>query len=185
MASEPPGACRVVHTVLDAAVHASHRATSRMTVSAEVRRLIDTLRLDPHPEGGWYRETYRDSPDGEAKSGARGAVTQIFYLLAVGEVSAWHRVTDATEIWHHYTGAPLVLTLSPNGHDADAYTLGPDVLAGQRPQVVVRPGCWQTAESLGAWTLCGCTVAPAFEFAGFEMAPPDWQPTPRPAGTER
>ncbi|NQW09812.1 MAG: cupin domain-containing protein [Alphaproteobacteria bacterium] len=147
-----------------------------MSVSVETRRLIDTLRLEPHPEGGWYRETYRDAPDG----GERGAVTQIFYLLAAGEVSAWHRVTDATEIWHHYAGAPLTLTLSPGGHDAEAHTLGGDVLTGQTPHVVVRPGWWQTAASLGAWTLCGCTVAPAFEFAGFEMAPPDWRPTPRP-----
>lgn len=148
-----------------------------MSVSDETRKLIDTLRLKPHPEGGWYRETYRDIPEG----GGRGALTQIYYLLSVGEVSAWHRVTDATEIWHHYAGAPLTLTLSRDGHDAEAHTLGADVLANQSPQVVVPSGWWQTAESLGAWTLCGCTVAPAFEFSGFEMAPPDWRPTPREA----
>lgn len=142
----------------------------------DVRRLIDRMGLQAHPEGGWYKETYRDVPEG----GGRGAVTQIYYLLAAGELSAWHRVTDATEIWHHYAGAPLVLTLSPNGHDAEAHTLGADVLGGQRPQVVVPPGWWQTAESLGQWTLCGCTVAPAFEFSGFEMAPSDWRPVPRP-----
>jgi predicted cupin superfamily sugar epimerase len=144
----------------------------------EVQRLITTLGLQAHPEGGWYAETYRDTP----QDGGRGAVTQIYYLLAAGELSAWHRVTDATEIWHHYAGAPLVITLSPNGHDAEAHTLGDDVRAGHKPQIVVPPNWWQTAESLGAWTLCGCTVAPAFEFAGFEMAPPDWRPTPRPAG---
>lgn len=146
-----------------------------MSVSGEVRTLIDRMGLQAHPEGGWYKETYRDAPEG----GGRGAVTQIYYLLAAGELSAWHRVTDATEIWHHYAGAPLVLTLSPNGHDAEAHKLGDDILAGQKPQVVVPPGWWQTAESLGPWTLCGCTVAPAFEFDGFEMAPPDWRPMPR------
>ena len=146
--------------------------------SLEIQRLVRALDLQPHPEGGWFKETFRDRPPG----GGRGSVTQILYLLAVGEVSVWHRVTDATEIWHHYAGAPLTLTLSPDGHDAESYTLGPDVLAGQKPHVVIGPGWWQTAESLGAWTLCGCTVAPAFEFAGFEMAPPDWRPVPRPAG---
>jgi len=146
-----------------------------MSHSEEVRRLIDRLGLQAHPEGGWYRETHRDRPEG----GDRGTLTQIYYLLAAGELSAWHRVTDATEIWHHYAGAPLALTLSPNGHDAEAHTLGGDVLGGQTPQVVIPPGWWQTAESLGPWTLCGCTVAPAFEFSGFEMAPPDWRPVPR------
>lgn len=147
-----------------------------MSANSDVQNLITSLGLQAHPEGGWYRETYRDVP----ATGGRGTVTQIYYLLAAGELSAWHRVTDATEIWHHYAGAPLVLTLSSNGHDAEAHTLGADVLAGQKPQVVVPSGWWQTAESLGAWTLCGCTVAPAFEFAGFEMAPADWRPVPRP-----
>ena len=89
-----------------------------------------------------------------------------------------HRV-DAAEVWHYYAGAPLVLTQSPNGHDAHAAHLGPDILGGQHPQIVVPAHHWQTATSLGAWTLVGCTVAPAFDFAGFELAPPDWRPTPR------
>jgi predicted cupin superfamily sugar epimerase len=99
-------------------------------------------------------------------------------LLGVGEFSHWHRV-DAAEIWHWYAGAPLVLSLSPNGHDATAHHLGPDLMAGQRPQIIVPAGHWQAAESLGHWTLAGCTVAPGFDFAGFEMAPPDWRPSPR------
>jgi predicted cupin superfamily sugar epimerase len=143
--------------------------------AADWKAIIEKLGMQPHPEGGYYAETYRHAP----VDGGRGTVTQIYYLLPVGEFSAWHRVNDATEIWHHYAGAPLALTLSPNGHDAEAHRLGPDVLAGEKPQVVVPEGWWQTAESLGEWTLAGCTVAPAFEFSGFEMAPPDWRPTPR------
>ena len=146
-------------------------------MASDARRIIETLGMQQHPEGGWYVETHRDSP----ADGSRGAMTQIHYLLEVGDLSAWHRVTDATEVWHWSAGAPLALTLSPNGHDAEAYRLGPDVLAGEKPHVIVPPGWWQTAESLGSWTLVGCTVAPAFSFDGFEMAPPDWRPTPRPS----
>ncbi len=143
------------------------------------RDLIDRLGLQPHPEGGWFVETYRHIPDG----GGRGASTAIYYLLEAGDCSAWHRVTDADEIWHWYAGGPLALTISPNGHDAVAHRLGPDIATGQRPQVVVPAKHWQTAESLGHWTLVGCTVAPAFQFESFEMAPPDWRPTPRSSGT--
>lgn len=135
--------------------------------------VIALLELKPHPEGGHFRETFRDAPEG-----GRGASTAIYYLLKAGELSHWHRV-DAAEVWHWHAGAPLVLTISPNGHDAQARHLGPELRAGQRPQLVVPPGHWQTATSLGAWTLVGCTVAPGFDFAGFEMAPPDWRPTPR------
>lgn len=147
----------------------------------DARAIIDRLGLQPHPEGGWFVETYRHDPG----DGGRGASTAIYYLLEVGDCSAWHRVRDADEVWHWYAGAPLALTVSPNGHDATAHRLGPDILAGQRPQLVIPAGHWQTAESLGRWTLCGCTVAPAFQFDGFEMAPPDWRPTPRaPMGRE-
>ena len=139
-------------------------------------KIIATLGMRPHPEGGHYVEAYRDSPP----DGGRGAATAIYFLLQAGEISAWHRV-DAVEIWHWYGGAPLVLTISENGHDASACYLGPDLTARQRPQRVVPAGAWQTAESLGAWTLVGCTVSPAFEFSGFELAPPDWRPTPRQA----
>jgi predicted cupin superfamily sugar epimerase len=138
-------------------------------------QIAAALGLIPHPEGGAYRETFRHVPP----DGGRGAMTAIYYLLRAGEFSQWHRV-DAAEIWHWYAGAPLVLTVSPNGHDAHAQVLGTEFAAGQRPQIVVPAGHWQTAESLGAWTLAGCTVGPAFEFAGFELAPPDWRPVPRP-----
>jgi len=136
--------------------------------------IIDRLSLQPHPEGGWYRETWR----AEAEKDARAAGTAIYYLLDVGEYSHWHRV-DAAEIWHWYAGAPLSLTVSPDGHDAEAWVLGPEVMAGQLPQRIVPPNWWQCATSLGGWSLVGCTVSPGFEFSGFEMAPPDWRPAPR------
>lgn len=148
----------------------------RTVSDPDARRIVERLDLAPHPEGGWYRETYRHDPG----DGSRGAMTAIYYLLEAGDLSAWHRVTDADEIWHWYAGGPLALTLSPDGHDAEAHRLGPDLTAGEAPQILVPKGWWQTAESLGRWTLVGCTVAPAFDFAGFEMAPPDWRPTPRP-----
>ena len=136
--------------------------------------IIALLKLERHPEGGWYRETFRDPRLVEG----RAASTAILFLLDVGEVSEWHRV-DAVEVWHWHAGAPLVITTSPNGHDATAVHLGLELLAGQRPQVVVPAGHWQTATSLGAWTLVGCTVAPGFSFEGFELAPPGWRPVPR------
>ena len=142
-------------------------------LSAE--EVIRRLALAPHPEGGWYRETFRDSA---VDANGRAASSLIYFLLGAGDVSAWHRV-DATEIWHWYAGAPLVITVSPNGHDAEATHLGNDLMAGQRPQVVVPANHWQTAASLGGWTLVGCTVAPAFEFSRFELAPDDWRPMPR------
>ena len=133
--------------------------------------IIRALGLKPHPEGGFYAETWRDpAPEGE-----RGAGTAIYYLLCAGEVSAWHRV-DAAEIWHWYAGAPLRLRLSGDGQEMREVLLGPDIIAGQRPQAIVPPHGWQSAESTGAWTLVGCTVSPAFEFAGFEMAPAGWEP---------
>jgi predicted cupin superfamily sugar epimerase len=146
--------------------------------SLTARDVIRQLGLTPHPEGGYYRETFRDERQVE---GGRAASSLIYYLLDTGDVSEWHRV-DAVEVWHWYAGAPMVLTLSPNGHDAEAHRLGNDILNGQRPQLVVPAGWWQTATSLGAWTLVGCTVAPAFDFASFEMAPPGWRPVPRAAG---
>ncbi len=140
--------------------------------AADIIRLLD---LKPHPEGGHYRETFRDQA---ADATGRARSTQIYYLLQAGEVSEWHRV-DAVETWHHYAGAPLVITMSENGHDAQASHLGVSLMTGQRPQIVVPANWWQTATSLGEWTLVGCTVAPGFEFSGFEMAPEGWRPTPR------
>lgn len=139
-------------------------------------RIKKLLNLKPHPEGGWYAETFRDAGGEEP----RGRSTAIYFLLEAGDVSHWHRVTDAAEVWHFYAGAPLVITLSKNGHDAEACRLGPDIANGERPQVVVPANCWQTATSLGKWTLAGCTVAPGFDFGSFELAPPDWKPAPRP-----
>ncbi len=136
--------------------------------------IIRTLGLQPHLEGGHYVETFRDA----SVDGGRAASTAIYFLLKVGEISAWHRI-DAVEVWHWYAGAPLVITLSPNGHDAESHRIGPNIIHGERPQLAVPRGWWQTAESLGSWSLVGCTVAPGFEFSGFELAPPDWRPTPR------
>lgn len=134
--------------------------------------VITALDLRPHPEGGHYRETWRDAP----ASGARGAGTAILFLLARDECSHWHRV-DATELWLWQAGAPLVLSVSPDGTKASDHLLGPDLSAREVLQHIVPPGHWQTAKSLGAWTLVTCTVSPAFEFKGFELAPPDWRPT--------
>jgi uncharacterized protein len=133
--------------------------------------VIRFLDLARHPEGGWYRETWRH----DAGEGARGAGTAIYYLLAANEVSAWHRV-DAAEIWHWYAGAPLCLDLADLPGDASSTILGPDLFAAQRPQVIVQAGVWQSARSLGSWTLVGCTVSPAFVISGFEIAPAGWQP---------
>ena len=147
-----------------AQVDAAHHATRRLMASAD--EIVAALDLKPHPEGGWYRETYR----GDAPAGGRAATTAIYYLLRRGERSHWHRV-DASEIWHWYAGDPLELRIG-----RDTVKLGGDIAAGERPQAVVPPFAWQAARSLGAWTLVGCTVAPAFEFAGFELAPPGWEP---------
>jgi uncharacterized protein len=133
--------------------------------------IIAALDLKPHPEGGHYRETFRHVPP----QGGRGAMTAIYYLLQDGEVSAWHRV-DAAEIWHFYAGAPLALSISMDGTAVETVLLGAAITNGERPQILVPEGAWQSARSQGAWTLVGCTVGPAFEFASFEMAPPGWQP---------
>ncbi len=133
--------------------------------------IIARLGMHPHPEGGYYVETYRHA----GSHGSRGACTAIYFLLPVGQRSHWHRI-DAVEIWHWYAGGPLALSVAEPGQPVHHLTLGNDLAAGQRPQAVVPPGAWQAAESLGHWTLVGCTVAPAFEFAGFELATPGWQP---------
>lgn len=134
-------------------------------------QIIEALGLAPHPEGGWYRETWR----ADAKAGDRAVGTAIYYLLEGGQVSRWHRV-DATEIWHWYGGASLELSLSPDGRGRETVVLGCGIAKGERPQIVVPAGCWQSATSLGAFTLVGCTVSPGFEFEGFDLAPVDWQP---------
>jgi hypothetical protein len=141
--------------------------------------IIRALGLQPHPEGGHYRETFRDTVTLGGGEAARSASTAIYYLLQAGERSHWHRV-DAAEVWHWYAGAALNLSVSADGRTVAEHRLGPDIAGGERPQAVVPAKAWQAAESLGTWTLCGCTVAPAFRFEGFEMAPPGWAPGPRP-----
>jgi uncharacterized protein len=138
-------------------------------LSAEdVIRILD---LKPHPEGGHYRETFRDS---ETIDGARAASTAIYFLLKRGERSRWHRV-DAAEAWHWHAGSPLELQINA-GAGTQALRLGSDLALGERPQAVVPAGAWQAAASLGDWTLVGCTVAPGFRFKGFELAPKGWEP---------
>jgi predicted cupin superfamily sugar epimerase len=139
--------------------------------------LIEQLGLERHPEGGWYRETYRH----QAPGGGRGHATMIYYLLEAGEVSRWHRVTDADELWLYHTGGALELTLSPDGERREEHRLGLDMAAGERPQLRVPAGCWQTARPLSLFTLVTCIVAPAFVFESFEMAPEGWQPAAKPA----
>jgi uncharacterized protein len=131
---------------------------------SEADRLIELLGLAPHPEGGHFRETFRNSGEGRAHS------TAIYFLLRCGEVSRWHRV-GAAEVWHFYRGAPLELMIGKQ-----IYLLGPDIDAAQAPQIVVPPNAWQAARSLGDYTLVGCTVAPGFDFAHFEMAPDGFTP---------
>jgi len=139
-------------------------------------QLIGVLGLQPHPEGGHFCETFRDEITDHT---GRAHSTAIYYLLRAGERSHWHRV-DATEIWHWYAGDPLRLSIAAQEDDEPTHmTLGPDIPAGERPQGIVQKDEWQAAEPLGAWTLVGCTVAPGFDFAGFEIAKSDWQPGSR------
>jgi len=142
--------------------------TSALTPAA----IIATLGLGRHPEGGWYSETFRDA----AGPDRRAASTAIYFLLEKGEVSAWHKVRDAAEVWHFHAGAPILLTLFDEAAGQRSFRLGPALDLGERPQAVVPAGCWQTAHSLGDWTLVGCTVAPGFQFSSFELAPAGWQP---------
>jgi hypothetical protein len=133
----------------------------------DVIRLLD---LKPHPEGGYFRETFRD-----VEVDGRAASTTIYFLLARGERSHWHRV-DAVETWHWYAGAPLALEIAQGEGRIARVTLGGDLASGQRPQAVVPAHAWQAAQTLGDWTLCGATVAPGFEFKHFELAPKGWAP---------
>lgn len=128
--------------------------------------IIAHLNLKPHPEGGHYRQTWIES---EAQTRASG--TCIYFLLRAGETSHWHRV-DATEIWHYYAGAPLVLRMAADAAGpAYAHSLGPDLMQGQQPQIIVPKDHWQSAQAGTDWTLVGCSVSPGFLFDGFELAP--------------
>ena len=137
----------------------------------DAKTIIAALEMQPHPEGGYFCETFRDNEG----SDGRGHSTAIYYLLEAGDRSHWHRV-DATELWFWHAGAPLLLSQSAAGKESETHILGPNILTGERPQIIVPRHHWQSAESTGNWTLVSCTVAPGFVFEGFEMAPPDWQP---------
>jgi len=134
----------------------------------EAEQIIRALRLSPHPEGGHYRETFRDnvSADGRAHS------TAIYFLLRNGEESRWHRV-DAAEMWHFYRGSPLALFIAAENSKPVRHILGDKVEDGQSPQILVPARAWQSARALGAYSLVGCTVAPGFTFQTFELAPAD------------
>ena len=143
-----------------------------MALAGTAADIIARLGLQPHPEGGHYRETFRDA---RTDAGGRARSTAIYFLLARGERSHWHRI-DAVEIWHYYAGSALTLKIA----DDDGqwrFRLGPDLAAGELPQAIVPAHAWQSAESSGDWTQVGCTVAPGFDFATFELAPKDWSPS--------
>jgi predicted cupin superfamily sugar epimerase len=139
-------------------------------VSLAARAVIDRLRLDPHPEGGWYRETWR----APASGGARGAATSILFLLEAHQRSHWHRI-DATELWLHHAGGAMTLETAAEGV-ITRRRLGPDIMAGDLMQARIEPHQWQAAEAANDWVLVACVVVPAFDFAHFELAPPGWDP---------
>jgi predicted cupin superfamily sugar epimerase len=142
-----------------------------MATRSSASDIIARLDLKPHPEGGHYRETFRDSgvdADGRSRS------TAIYFLLACGERSHWHRI-DAVEVWHYYAGDALTLQIA-DGAGTRSIALGADLASGEMPQAIVPARAWQAAESTGDWTLVGCTVAPGFDFATFELAPKGWKP---------
>src|SRR5436305_14383273 len=139
--------------------------------SPTAAEMVRALELKPHPEGGHYRETFRDPRQVDG----RPASTAIYFLLASGERSHWHRI-DAVEIWHYHSGSPLILEIADD-RARRRVRLGPDLIAGEQPQAIVPVQAWQAAESTGDWTLVGCTVAPGFDFATFEIAPQGWEPT--------
>jgi predicted cupin superfamily sugar epimerase len=142
-----------------------------MTGLPAAAEIVARLELKPHPEGGHYRETFRDS---RVDADGRSASTAIYFLLARGERSHWHRI-DAVEAWHYYAGHPLTLRIADDA-GRRTVTLGPDLAAGEVPQAIVPAQAWQAAESTGDWTLVGCTVAPGFDFANFELAQKGWEP---------
>lgn len=135
-------------------------------------QVIERLGLEPHPEGGYFKEVHRH----QNADGSRGAVTSIYFLLKAGQRSHWHRVTDAEEIWCWHAGAPLELLIQAEGQTRETHVLGMDLENGQRPQAVVPVDAWQAAKPLGDWCLVGCQVAPAFEFSSFVLAEPGFDP---------
>lgn len=150
--------------------HSASRSKLGEKPAMDASEIIARLGLALHPEGGHYRETWRG-----ADAAGRPSGTAIYYLLAAGEMSAWHRL-DAGEAWHFYLGDPLELQISLDGDRVERLVLGPDLRGGERLQALVPAHAWQSARTLGAWTLTGCTMAPGFTFEGFELAPSDWSP---------
>ncbi len=144
---------------------------SRTVDESVADRIAAAFALRPHPEGGSYVETWREA----APADERPASSAILFLLRATERSAWHRV-DATEIWHWHTGGPLELRIAVDGEPVRVVRLGPDVLGTDVPQAVVPAGAWQAARPIDGWVLVGCSVAPAFELSGFELAPEGWEP---------
>ena len=142
----------------------------------DAKDVIKELNMQPHPEGGWYIQTFRDE-DGGKDNGSRGNSTAIYYLLEKGQRSHWHKVIDAAEVWLWHAGDTLELSISDDGKQVVKHALGMNLMSGERPQCVVGAGAWQSAVPMGAWTLVSCTVAPGFEFSSFEMAPDDWAPS--------
>ena len=140
-------------------------------MSLTVGQIITLLRLEPHREGGFYRQTFADVAD----AAGRPISTLIYYLLTDGRAGSWHRV-DAAEVWHYYAGSPMLLRISRDGRTVTEHRLGTDLAGGERPQVVIPPGAWQQARVLGDYGLVGCTVAPGFQFSRFEQAPDGWEP---------
>jgi predicted cupin superfamily sugar epimerase len=160
----------MVWNILQAAVDEDDGTAAGVKIGGvTAEEIIAQLGLRPHPEGGHFVETFR------APGPGRSAGTAIYFLLKAGERSHWHRV-DADETWHHYAGAPLELSMSDDGRSVRHLRLGSDFGIGEQPQATVPRHVWQAARSLGTWTLVGCTVAPAFEYSGFELAPPGWEP---------
>ena len=142
-----------------------------MVLPPSAADIIARLQLQPHPEGGHYRETFRDQ---RCDAQGRAFSTAIYFLLARGERSHWHRI-DAVEVWHYYAGSALILQIADDS-GRRRIKLGADLAAGEVPQAIVPAHAWQAAESTGDWTLVGCTVAPGFDFATFELAPKGWEP---------
>ena len=142
-----------------------------MVLPPSAADIIARLQLQPHPEGGHYRETFRDQ---RCDAQGRAFSTAIYFLLARGERSHWHRI-DAVEVWHYYAGSALILQIADDS-GRRRIKLGADLAAGEVPQAIVPAHAWQAAESTGDWTLVGCTVAPGFDFATFELAPRGWEP---------
>jgi len=143
----------------------------KMTTDATADEVIRILELQPHPEGGHYRQIYAHV----AADGSRGCMSSTYFLLCAGERSHWHQL-DAPEVWSYHAGAPISVSIWTDGHPIETYRLGSNLAVGERPQVIIPAGAWQTGQSLGDWSLFGCIVAPAFQFAGFELAPPGWSP---------